>query len=116
MLFVYFSILLRKKLLVKTGYENFPKEQFDVFIAKDKEVFDTGNENVNEELITNGHGEIRTIITRKTLYTDLQGNRFLVGIINDITERKQNFEKLEVSEKKMIREGTGNCSCRKLGI
>ena len=77
-----------EELIGKTGYENFPIDQWDVFMAKDKEVIDTGKENVNEEYITDGSGEIRTIITRKTLYTDVHGNRFLVGIINDITELK----------------------------
>jgi PAS domain S-box-containing protein len=83
-----FLNLQAEDLIGKTGYENFPIDQWDVFMAKDKEVFDTCKENVNEELITDGYGEIRTIITRKTLYSDVHGNRFLVGIINDITERK----------------------------
>ncbi len=98
--FCLFLDLHAEELIGKTGYERFPIDQWDVFMAKDKEVFDTGKENVNEEFITDGNGEIRTIITRKTLYTDVYGNRFLVGIINDITESKhaglkiqqQNFE------------------------
>ena len=87
--FCLFLNLSAEKLIGKTGYENFPKEQFDVFIAKDKEVIDTGKENINEEFITDGKGQIRTIITKKTLYTDAHGNKFLVGIINDITEQKR---------------------------
>jgi PAS domain S-box-containing protein len=92
-----FLNLSAEELIGKTGYENFPEEQFDIFIAKDKEVFDTCKENVNEELITDGHGKIRTIITRKTLYTDVHGNKFLVGVINDITERKKAEEEMKQS-------------------
>ena len=84
-----------EKLIGTTGFEYFPKEQMEVFIAKDEEVFNTGNENINEEFITDGQGKTRTIITRKTLYTDTEGNKFLVGIINDITERKIAEEKIK---------------------
>ncbi len=78
----------RDELIGKTGYEYFPREQYAVFIAKDNEVYATGKENTNEEFITDGFGFTRTIVTKKTLYTDAFGNRFLVGVINDITESK----------------------------
>jgi len=71
-----------------TGYEHFPKEEMEVFIAKDKDVFTSGQENTNEEFLTDVHGKIKTIITKKSLFTDASGNKFLVGIINDITVRK----------------------------
>jgi len=61
-------------LICKTGFEHFPSEQVDVIIANDHEVLTTGKENTNEESITDGQGKIRTIITRKTLYTDTSGN------------------------------------------
>lgn len=75
------------KLIGNTGYEHFPVEQNEVFLAKDKEVLNSGKENISEEFLTDGNGDIRSIITRKTLYTDLEGNKFIVGIINDVTER-----------------------------
>ena len=87
-------------LIGATGYEIFPEEQMKVFLAKDEEVFTTGKENINEEFITNGKGNIRTVITRKTLYTDPDGNKFLVGVINDITESKQAELVLQESEEK----------------
>ena len=75
------------ELIGRTGFEHFPDDQNDVFFAKDKEVFTTGKVNINEEFITDGTGKIRTIITTKVLFTDSSGNKFLVGVINDITER-----------------------------
>ena len=76
------------QLIGSTGYETFSKEQLEVFIAKDKLVFDTGEENINEEFVNAAEGKVRTVITRKTLYTDISGNKYLVGVINDITELK----------------------------
>ncbi len=81
-----------------SGYEYFPKEQMKVFIDKDEEVFKTGKENINEELLTTGNGKTLTLITKKSLYTDSNGNKFLVGVINDITERKLVEKALQESE------------------
>jgi len=82
----------------KTDYNFFPAEQVAVFLEKDEQVFETGKENLNEETITGSDGIDRTIITKKTLYTDNSGNKFIVGIIRDITERKRAEEKLRESE------------------
>ncbi|MFC2117358.1 PAS domain S-box protein [Bacteroidota bacterium] len=86
--------LRAEDLIGKTGFEHFPEEQMKVFIAKDQEVLSSGIENINEEQLTDGTGRIRTIVTRKTIYTDPAENKFLVGVINDITESKQAEEAL----------------------
>ena len=83
-----------EKLIGTTGYEYFPEEQMKIFIAKDQKVFLSGIENINEEQLTDGTGKVRYIITRKTLYTDTAGKKFLVGVISDITERKHAEEAL----------------------
>jgi diguanylate cyclase (GGDEF)-like protein/PAS domain S-box-containing protein len=83
-----------EELLGRTDYDFFPKEQVDVFWQKDDEVLQTGTENINEEVITDARGRKRTIVTRKTLYTDQAGQKYIVGIIRDITERKQGEQAL----------------------
>jgi len=72
----------------KTCYDLFPKEQADIFWEKDEEVFATGRENSNEESVTDGQGRVRTIITKKKLFIDKAGNKFLAGIASDITDQK----------------------------
>ena len=83
-----------EKIIGSTDSEYFPEEQLKVFIEKDSEVLKTGKENINEEYFTDGTGKVRTIVSQKTLYTDTAGNKFLVGVINDITERKWAEESL----------------------
>ena len=89
----------REALLGEDGDDMFPEDQVAVFRKMDAGVLDTGEENVNEESLSNlSSGEVRTIVTRKTRYIDPAGNRFLVGVIRDITERKRAEHALEASE------------------
>jgi PAS domain S-box-containing protein len=79
----------REELLYKSDYDFFPKEQADVFWEKDKLVFDTGQENINEESITDVTGKVYYISTKKSLFVLESGSTYLVGVIRDITERKK---------------------------
>jgi PAS domain S-box-containing protein len=88
----------KEKIIGSTDSEYFPEEQVKVFIEKENEVLKTGKENCSEEFVTDKTGKVRTIVTRKTLYTDTAGNKFLVGIINDITERKLSENALRESQ------------------
>ena len=44
---------------------------------------------MNEEEFTDAKGVLHITATKKTLYTDNNGEKFIVGIIRDITERKR---------------------------
>ncbi len=80
----------REGLLGQDGDELFPPDQVDVFRRVDAGVLEAGVENVNEELLSNlSTGEVRTIVTRKSLLVDPGGKRFIVGVIRDITDRKR---------------------------
>jgi PAS domain S-box-containing protein len=79
----------RSILLGKSDYDFFPKQEADVFWEKDKLVFDSGEENINEEYITDVNGVEHIISTKKSLFTlkDIY-EPYLVGIIRDITDQK----------------------------
>ena len=102
----------RKELIGKSDYDFFPKSEVDVFWEKDEAVFNMGEENINEETFTDAMGVVHTIVTKKTLYTDNKGEKFIVGIIRDITERKQAEEIIRRSEERYrtMFEHTGNAS------
>lgn len=82
-------------MLGKTDHDYFPKAQADIFWAKDEVVFETGIENINEELWTDSKGILHTIVTKKNLYIDDKGNKFIVGVIRDITDLKNTQDKLK---------------------
>ncbi|MFZ4591675.1 MAG: PAS domain S-box protein [Ignavibacteria bacterium] len=102
----------KEELIGKGDSDFFPKEQIDVFIAKDNEVFESEQDNINEEYFTNAEGKTLTIVTKKSVFKRKSGEKFIVGIINDVTDIKANQIALEESEQ-LLREsqkiaGLGN--------
>lgn len=78
----------------KSDYDYFPPEEAKVFWDQDERVFINGGESVNEETFTDVSGNKYTIVTKKKLYTNEQGEPFIVGVIRDITLLKETEEKL----------------------
>jgi diguanylate cyclase (GGDEF)-like protein/PAS domain S-box-containing protein len=76
-------------LLDKSDYNFFPKHEADVFQALDKLVLRNHKALEHEEEFTNANGNTYFIATKRSLHKDAAGNLFLVGVIRDITERKQ---------------------------
>jgi PAS domain S-box-containing protein len=81
----------REALLGKTDFDIFPATQAEGFWAADDEVFSTGMTNEREEQLTIGTGEVRTVVTRKSMLRigPGQGRRFLVGVISDVTAYRE---------------------------
>ncbi|AOW12788.1 hypothetical protein LPB72_17465 [Hydrogenophaga crassostreae] len=71
----------------KSLAEQVPDTERDHFLAVDRQVLDTGRPDVREESLTL-NGFERTIVTSKTRFVEETGDRFLVGTIFDVTERK----------------------------
>lgn len=87
--------LTREEIIGKTLAEHVAKEEQEMFLKVDKNVIETGLENINEETLTlEGKGK-KIISTKKTRFIDDDGNKILIGIIRDITKRKQAEIELE---------------------
>jgi PAS domain S-box-containing protein len=86
----------REALLGKSDHELFPADQADFFTAKDREVLASfGTVDIAEERLTTAGG-VRVLHTRKIALRDDRGRpRYLLGISEDITERKLAEERIQ---------------------
>jgi len=91
--------LTKNEIIGKTLAEEVPAKEQEEFLRIDKEVLKTGIENINEETLTIRDGETRHILTKKTRFIDENEQKFLIGIIRDITLRKKAEQELEKSKK-----------------
>jgi diguanylate cyclase (GGDEF)-like protein/PAS domain S-box-containing protein len=86
--------LPRERIIGKTLAEEVPASEQAHFFSIDRQVLSLGEEVICEETLTTSGALSKTILTRKNRFIDTNGNYFLVGVIHDITERKQAEEKL----------------------
>ncbi len=91
----------REVLLGKNDYDFFPKEQADSFTTKDRNVLQSGRlANIPEEPIRTKNEGLRILHTKKIPIADETGApRYLLGISEDITERKRAEEALRESQR-----------------
>ncbi|OJH36152.1 response regulator [Cystobacter ferrugineus] len=90
-------------LLGKLDHDYFPKEQADSFVAIDTEILETGKLKTFEEVARTG-GQDRVYATRKLPLLDDSGRaRYVLGITEDITERKAAEESLRRSKAELER-------------
>jgi PAS domain S-box-containing protein len=85
----------KEDIIGKTLGESLPKTQMDLFLKNDKMVLESGKENISQEPLSGQNGKILTIVTKKTRYTDDKGNKFLIGVIRDITEQIESKSKIK---------------------
>lgn len=86
-----FSALLGKprgEYYGKTDDEFYPAEIAKPFVEADVKTFNQMKEFEQEESFINVKGQRRVLLTKKTPFVDLSGKKNLIGVIRDITERK----------------------------
>ncbi|MCX7550897.1 PAS domain-containing hybrid sensor histidine kinase/response regulator [Xanthomarina sp. F2636L] len=98
--FCNFFNLSRSEIIGKTLAENVSFDEREMFFSIDKQVLLTGVENINEESITLEGMETRIVSTKKTRFIDDSGNKFLIGVVRDITARKKAEITIKESEEK----------------
>ncbi|HKK60481.1 MAG TPA: PAS domain S-box protein [Salinivirga sp.] len=81
----------REEIIGKNDYDLFPRQQADFFTQKDRAVFKAhGTLIVEEEKLKTKSAKIKILYTKKIAIKDSQGrNRYLLGISEDITEKKR---------------------------
>jgi len=95
--------LTSEQTLGKTDYDFFPKEQADFFRQKDKETFNKGSlEEIEEEPIDSHSLGRRLLHTLKVpIFTEDGWPLYLLGISEDITEKKAAEQALKISDERL---------------
>jgi diguanylate cyclase (GGDEF)-like protein/PAS domain S-box-containing protein len=75
-----------KDVVGRTDHDLFPGEQADIYVANDRVVLDTGETNENMEVLTDGTGRLRTLLTRKSRLRLPNGEDFVIVCVTDVTE------------------------------
>ena len=93
----------RDELMGKNDYDFFPKEQADFFTSKDREIIDSRElRDIPEEPINTKYSGQRLLHTKKIpILADDGTPLYLLGISEDITERKQSEQELRDSRQRM---------------
>ncbi|MFA6224567.1 MAG: PAS domain S-box protein [Desulfomonilaceae bacterium] len=92
----------REELSGKTDYDFFPKQEADFFTMKDRDVLQHGQlVEIPEETIQTKRLGQKILRTKKIVIVDDKGKpKYLLGISEDITERKKTEESLRESEER----------------
>ncbi|MEO5768155.1 MAG: sigma 54-interacting transcriptional regulator, partial [Polyangia bacterium] len=85
----------------KSDYDFFPKQEADFFRAKDLEIYARGELLEIEEPISSRHKGTRWLHTKKVPVYDGGRPLYIVGISEDITERKLAEERARVLEREL---------------
>jgi len=95
--------LARRDILSRKAETIFPGRAGASSIKKDAMVMACGSEDVAEETAFDADGRHHTFMTRKSLYVNGRGERYVVGMIRDISSRKEAERALAQSESRYRR-------------
>ncbi|MBA3899003.1 MAG: PAS domain S-box protein [Bacteroidetes bacterium] len=97
--------LSREGMIGKSDYDFFPKEEADFFVKKDREVLQSGKIlEIPEEPIESIHKGRRWLSTIKVpIYDELEKPKYLLGISEDITEKREASNKIKNLNKELTK-------------
>ena len=102
--FCEFFQMTEEQAIGKTLYEDIAQEEQESFMSIDKQVIETGIENIRDETISFRGGEMINISTRKNRLIGKDGKRYLVGVVRDITEVVKARNALKKSQEQLEKE------------
>ena len=79
---------MRDNLIGSTSFEEYEPDEVEVFLKHDKIAFKDGRSEVNE-VITLPNGVVRLLHTTKTRFENSKGEKYILGVARDVSEREE---------------------------
>lgn len=80
----------RDEIVGKTAYDLYPRNMAEKYVEMDNRLLESPGEQIHETSLLFAQGTLHDVIINKGTFTDANGNLAgLVGVVLDITERKQ---------------------------
>ncbi|WP_218397006.1 EAL domain-containing protein [Alteromonas lipotrueae] len=80
----------RKKLIGKTFSDTIYPQELVKLAHSDQHVIDTGEDKVIEQTLQGKGDKARVVLAKLSRFVDRNNRRFIVGVIRDVTKRRQN--------------------------
>ena len=95
--------LNRDAIIGKSLLDRVPQKLRKNVIINDKEVLLTGIENVTEEVVSLNKNtkETQILSGKKTRFIDSSGDKFIIGVIRDVTESKKVAEEIRMAHQRL---------------
>jgi two-component system, NtrC family, sensor kinase len=82
----------------KTDYDVLPQEQAELEWMMDEHIYATEMEDISEAYRLDSNGHPQYLSTKKICFVTDQGEKLMVGVIRDMTDRKQIEDKMRESD------------------
>ena len=93
---------IRERVIGTTTLEEYNREEAERFLENDRRAFDEGY-NETEETISFPDGQVRVLFTKKVRFENVNGEKYILGVSRDITERNMFEQKLKLRTKELER-------------
>ncbi|ALM90947.1 EAL domain-containing protein [Alteromonas stellipolaris] len=80
----------RKKLIGKTFSDKIYPQELVNLAQSDKQVLDSGKDKVIEQTLKGKGNKVSVLLAKLSRFIDRNNRRFIVGVIRDVTKRRQN--------------------------
>ena len=87
----------RAEMIGRTAHEVFSKKEADRIAARDEELLHSDQPLFDEHQVHTPRNGVRSVVSKRLVVCDDDGkSRYLIGVIEDVTERKRAEERITI--------------------
>lgn len=91
----------RKQLIGRTDADVFASDQAEAISRKETDVFCAGVATTTTDMVTVPSGHVYVVSTKRSLFQTIEGQRYLVGVIRDVTDQVRTHKRLLAQRRRL---------------